>query len=147
MKGKKQLSDLVETEAMALHSDRLIISSRVWLEVKDVMNKDVLTITSDETVVSAAKMMSENKVSCIIVVDNGSAVGIITEKDLLAKVANRGNDFDKITTAETMSSCLEYISPDLSVFDAYTDFSFRCDNHCSRTATYRFMGCSGIFDS
>ncbi len=118
MKDKGQLGDLVKTKVTALYSDGLITSSRVWLEVKDVMNRDVLTITSNETVVSAAKIMSENKVSCIIVVDNGSAVGIITEKGLLAKVANRGNDYDKITVAETMSSCLESIPANLSVFDA-----------------------------
>ncbi len=118
MKDKGQLGDLIKTEVKALHSDGLITSSRVWLEVGDVMSKDVLTITSAETVVSATKMMSENKVSCIIVVDNGRAVGILTEKDFLAKVANRGNDFAKITVAETMSSSLESIPPDLSVFEA-----------------------------
>ena len=118
MGNKKQLSDSVNTTVEDIQSDRLITSARVWLEVKDVMSKDVITIGPEETVVSAAKTMSENNVSCILVVDNGNVVGIVTEKDFLTRIADKDRNLDEIAVAETMSCPVESISPDLSVFDA-----------------------------
>jgi len=118
MENEKQFSDSVKTDVMAVHSDCLITSSQIRLEVKDVMNKDVITVSSDETIVSAAKVISENNISCVVAVDNGSMVGILTEKDLLARVARKDKDFDQITVAETMSCLVVSIPPDLSVFDA-----------------------------
>ena len=117
MENEKQFGDLGKTELGDIHSGHLITSSQVWLKVRDVMNKDVITITSGETVVSAAKVMSDNNVSCIVVVDNGSVVGILTEKDLLKRIAGKDKDFDKMTVAEIMSSPVESIPPDLSIVD------------------------------
>jgi len=50
--------------------------------------------------------------------DNGSVAGILTETDFLKRVAVREKDFDRIKVREIMSSSVETISPDLSVFDA-----------------------------
>ncbi len=96
------------------------LTGSLWvpLAVVDVMRKDVITICSDEMVVSAAKIMSENHVSCVVVADNGSVAGILTETDFLKKVAVREKDFDRIKVREIMSCPVETISPDLSVFDA-----------------------------
>ena len=96
------------------------LTGSLWvpLAVVDVMRKDVVTICSDETVASAAKIMSENNVSCVVVADNGSVAGILTETDFLKRVAVREKDFDRIKVREIMSCPVETISPDLSVFDA-----------------------------
>jgi PAS domain S-box-containing protein len=117
MENEKQFGDLGKTELGDIRSGHLITSSQVWLKVRDVMNKDVITITSGETVVSTAKVMSDNNVSCIVVVDNGSVVGILTEKDFLKRITGKDKDFDKMTVAEIMSSPVESIPPDLSIVD------------------------------
>ncbi len=98
--------------------DNLTGSLWVPLTVGSVMSKDVITICSDETVASAAKIMSENSVSCIVVADNGTVVGILTETDFLKRVAEREKDFDRIKVREIMSAPVESISPNLSVPDA-----------------------------
>lgn len=96
------------------------LTGSLWvpLVVGDVMRIDVVTIRPDETVASAAKIMSENNVSCAVVADNGSVAGILTETDFLKRVAVREKDFDRIKVREIMSCPVETISPDLSVFDA-----------------------------
>jgi transcriptional regulator with GAF, ATPase, and Fis domain len=96
------------------------LTGSLWvpLAAADVMRTDVVTICSDETVASAAKIMSENHVSCVVVMDNGSVAGILTETDFLKRVAVREKGFDRIKVREIMSSPVETISPDLSVFDA-----------------------------
>ncbi|MGB2864292.1 MAG: CBS domain-containing protein, partial [Sedimentisphaerales bacterium] len=84
------------------------------------MSKDVITIGPEEIVVSVAKTMSENNVSCILVVDNGNVVGIVTVRDFLTRIVNKDWGWDQIAVAEMMSCPVECISPDLSVLDAIT---------------------------
>ena len=115
--NREQFSNLTESKIMDVF-DNLTGSLWVPLTVGSVMSKDVITICSDETIASAAKIMSENSVSCIVVADNGSVTGILTETDFLKRVAEREKDFDGIKVREIMSSPVESIAPNLSVFDA-----------------------------
>jgi len=119
------------------------LTGSLWvpLVVGDVMSKDVVTICSDETVASAAKMMSENHVSCIVVVDNGGVAGILTETDFLKKVAAREKDFDRIKVREIMSCPVETISPNLSVFDAIAIME---DKHIKRLPILEKKQLAGI---
>jgi len=82
------------------------------------MSKEVTTISPHETVVSAAKRMCEDNISCIIVVDNARVAGILTETDLLKGIAADEADFDKMPVTRIMSWPVESISPDLSVLEA-----------------------------
>jgi len=118
MENKRLFGESVETKVMDIRSGRLITSSRVWLEVKDVMSEDVITIPPDETAVSAAKAMSAKNISCIVVVDNDSVVGIATEKDFLARISGKDKDLSRTAVAEIMSRPVESAPPDLSIFDA-----------------------------
>ncbi|NLN86068.1 MAG: CBS domain-containing protein [Syntrophomonadaceae bacterium] len=54
--------------------------------VKDVMTKDVQTVRPDEKVDKVARLLVDNRISGVPVVDeNHHVVGIITEKDLMIK--------------------------------------------------------------
>ncbi len=50
--------------------------------VKQVMSKKVLTITRDTPIEEAARIMADNKLGGLPVVDDNKVVGIITETDL-----------------------------------------------------------------
>lgn len=53
---------------------------------KDIMTVDVITVSPEDKVDVVAKLLVENKISGIPVVDkDGHIMGIITEKDLLIK--------------------------------------------------------------
>jgi len=95
MEANNQFSDSAGTELLDLASDHLITSTQVWLEASDVMNKDVATMPPDGTAVKAAEMMAERSISSIIIVDAGSIAGIITETDLLRRVAAKGYEFER----------------------------------------------------
>ncbi|MCK4793950.1 MAG: CBS domain-containing protein, partial [Desulfobacteraceae bacterium] len=117
MKTNQQPTDFVETK-IRNDSGRLITSSQTWIEVADAMNKDVVAISSDETVVSAAKIMADKNVSCIVVEDNRTIYGIVTETDLLKRVVVKAKDFQSTKISEIMSSPIESVSSNLSVLDA-----------------------------
>ncbi len=118
-KTERQFSDSIATEVWNASSSYLTTPMRTWPEVSDVMSKDVATISQDETVTSAAKRMCESNISCIIAVDNnGSVAGILTETDLLKRVAVKETSFNEIRVAQIMSSPVVSVSPDLSVLEA-----------------------------
>jgi len=118
MKKNKRLYDLVAIEAERVSSDCLVTYSRTWVAVADVMSEDVATISPDETVVSAAKMMSERKISCLAVMDGGQVAGILTETDMLRRVARNGKRFYQTKLEQIMSHCVKSVFPDMSVLEA-----------------------------
>ncbi len=69
------------------------------LQVKDVMTKDVLTITPDAEVIDAAEIMLNKKVSGLPVVDSSNAlVGIITESDIFRMLVTNRLEISQSTT-------------------------------------------------
>ncbi len=54
------------------------------IHVSEIMTADVLTISSDELVSTAASQIMENRIGALPVVDNGQLVGIISNSDVLA---------------------------------------------------------------
>ena len=118
MKNKKRLNNLIEMKTGSFASDGLVISSWNWLSVGDVMNKEVATISPEEIVISAAKIMSDKKISCLVVMDSGNVEGVITETDILRRVSNKSKDFYRTKLGRIMSSPVESITSDLSVLEA-----------------------------
>jgi CBS domain-containing membrane protein len=57
------------------------------LAVKDVMATAVVTVRPDASLVYAARLLSERKIGCLPVVENGRLVGILTEGDFVALIA------------------------------------------------------------
>ncbi|MDH3327787.1 MAG: CBS domain-containing protein [Desulfobulbaceae bacterium] len=54
------------------------------LKAKDIMTTEVITVEEDRSVKELAKILAENKISGVPVVDNqGKIVGIVTESDLI----------------------------------------------------------------
>jgi len=66
------------------HAQRKILDT---LSVKDVMATEVITASPDASLVEAAKILTERKIGCLPVVENGKLVGILTEGDFVALVA------------------------------------------------------------
>ena len=56
------------------------------MQVKDVMTRNVISVGADEPVVKAARMMLQNRISGLPVVDaKGELVGVVTEGDFLRR--------------------------------------------------------------
>lgn len=52
------------------------------LTVKKIMNSKVISVGANEVVEEAARIMVDNKISCLPVVDGDALIGIITKSDL-----------------------------------------------------------------
>jgi CBS domain-containing protein len=56
------------------------------MQVRDVMTRNVISVKVDDSILSAARLMLQNRISGLPVVDaNGALVGVVTEGDFLRR--------------------------------------------------------------
>ena len=55
------------------------------MKASDVMTRDVITVRRETSVTNAIRLMLDNNVSGLPVLDNGKVIGILTEGDLLRR--------------------------------------------------------------
>ena len=108
------------------------------MKVRDLMTRDVVTVTPETSLKEAASLLAAKRISGMPVVDDaGTVVGVLSEADILAKESGERRrdgllgrlldpDFvlkDKIrarTAGEAMSAPAITIDPDRPVHDAAT---------------------------
>ena len=92
--------------------------------VRDIMTKNVITITSDTYVLDAERIMEQNRVGRLPVVDDGKLVGIVTKNDVLkasptsTTPTNQRHLFylmSKLAVKEIMKTKILTISPDTPI--------------------------------
>lgn len=90
------------------------MSNAKTITVADVMTKSVISVDASMTVNGAAKMMEDAKVGAVIVMENNTPIGIVTDRDFAIKIVAHAY---QITTPvkQIMSSPLFSISSDESV--------------------------------
>lgn len=84
--------------------------------VNEIMKHSVISMDSSMTVQDAAKMMDDASIGAIVVLENGIAVGIITERDIVRRIVSKGKSLST-SVKDVMSSPLIVINPDDSVWD------------------------------
>jgi signal-transduction protein with cAMP-binding, CBS, and nucleotidyltransferase domain len=99
-------------EGPVLERDEVIV------RVKELMTESIVSVDANASVIEAAKLMRDKVISSIIVKSQGELVGIITDRDILARVVSTGLDGSKITVAAVMSSPLLTIDENASVDEA-----------------------------
>ena len=85
--------------------------------VKDLMTENVVTIDPNKTVAEAAALMSEKGVGDLIVVDNDTPVGIVTERDFVRRVLAEKKSADS-KVSEVMTRPLKVIDPEAPIKEA-----------------------------
>ena len=88
------------------------------LKVGDVMTKDVIVASADESIESVARLMEEHSIGSVIVVDQkekNNAQGIITERDIVYKVVAKKKDAEKLKAEHIMSKPLRVVTPDTTL--------------------------------
>ena len=76
------------------------------MEIKEAMQTNIVKVASTTTITEAAKIMDKNNIGCVLVNDFGGTVGIMTERDILRKIAAQGKNCEETVVKEIMSSSL-----------------------------------------
>jgi CBS domain-containing protein len=80
---------------------------------KIIEGQEVVTSTADTTVGDAARLMRENHIGAVLVVENsGKLAGIFTERDALFRVVAEGRDLKATRLADVMTRNPQTVKPD-----------------------------------
>jgi CBS domain-containing protein len=104
------------------------------VELKEVMTEGVIAIEKDESVVSAAKMLEEENIRGLVVVDNEDAVGVVVCRDIVYQVVAEGKDPLETEVGEIMSTDLIVAEEDELLDDVAMAMS---QNNVSRVPVVR----------
>ena len=83
--------------------------------VRDIMIKDLLTISENETALKAAQLMTEKGVSSIIVLSDDQPIGIVTERDFIKKICLKELKLSSVKVGNMMSKIRTSASPDTPI--------------------------------
>ena len=88
------------------------------IKIKDIMVRDVITVAPQESVKKAAEIMNKNEIGCLIVVEDGKPVGIVTERDMLNRVLLSKKELEKIEVRDVMTKSIVSGKPDMEIISA-----------------------------
>ena len=72
----------------------------------DVMTKDVVTCTPENTIAEVARLMKTEDIGPVLIVDNEQSktlVGIVTDRDIVVKAIADGKDVKTTRVGDVMS--------------------------------------------
>jgi CBS domain-containing protein len=88
------------------------------MTVKDVMTRDVEACEPNASVKEAAELMARKDVGPIPIVEDGTLVGIVTDRDIVIRVIAEGRAPEQTTVGEISSKELVTVSPEDDFEDA-----------------------------
>jgi len=89
------------------------------IPVKDIMTAPVVTVLQDDNLETVARLMDEQELGSIIVMDSDNhPMGIITERDIVARVTARNLLPRSVKAKEVMSRPLRTIGPEADINEA-----------------------------
>jgi CBS domain-containing protein len=86
--------------------------------VSKVMSQRVMTVELNVSAKDCAKAMAKKGVSCAVITQSGSAIGIVTERDLVSKVLAEPIEAKNVLVRDIMSTPLITIGPGAPVSGA-----------------------------
>lgn len=94
-----------------------------------IKDKSVKYLSPNASVYDAANIMSENKISCIIVEDKDQLVGIFTDRDLKNRVIVKQLDYKDTKLSKVMTKSVETIDMEDDVEDCLISMSNQSCHH------------------
>ena len=86
--------------------------------VSDILSRkgsNAISVTPDTPVIDALKVMADNNIGSVLVMENHKYLGLITERDYSRKVILKGKNSTNTKVSEIMTSDLPHIKPDDTV--------------------------------
>lgn len=86
--------------------------------VRDIMQRNVITIEHDKTVHDAAAILKEKEISFLVIIQDGRPTGIVSERDIVQKIAAEDLKSSSVMIKDIMSKRFRWVSPDTVIEDA-----------------------------
>lgn len=87
--------------------------------VRDIMTRPVITAKETDNIQSTSQLMAKHDIGCVIILGKaGNTLGIITERDVVQRVAAKNLVPSKVTVGSAMSKPVVSIPPGASIQEA-----------------------------
>ncbi len=91
--------------------------------LREILTSDIISVSPNTPVSEAISIMSEKKISCLIIIDkarlqNKKIAGIFTERDVV-RCLHAGIQLEKRKIKEVMTKHLLTATPDMNLYEAY----------------------------
>jgi CBS domain-containing protein len=90
----------------------------VGKSVQDVMTSNPTSIDANSSVVEAARIMKQEDVGIVPIVQSGRLVGTVTDRDIAVRVVDQGKDPQSVSVREIASTDLVTIDPQQDLDEA-----------------------------
>jgi len=87
-------------------------------QIRDIMEKNVITIEDDKTALDAAHLISEKDVSFLVIMKNNIPIGVLSESDFVKRLAADDKKASEVIVSEIMSSNFRWVEPETEIEDA-----------------------------
>src|SRR5215208_886733 len=86
--------------------------------VEEIMTRDPRTVNAGDPVIEAARIMRDDDIGDVIVVENGNVQGIVTDRDIVVRDVAEGRDPESTPVREVCTTAVAALEPGASVDDA-----------------------------
>jgi CBS domain-containing protein len=86
--------------------------------VRDVMTPEPASLHASASVLDAARLMRENDIGDVVVLEDERVCGIVTDRDIVVRVLSEGTDPAGVKVGDICSRELTTIAPTASLDDA-----------------------------
>ena len=87
-------------------------------QIRDIMEKNVITIEKDKTAQDAAKIINEKDISFLVVMDEGLPVGVLSESDFVRKIEAEDKKSSDVPISDIMSYKFRSVGPTTTIENA-----------------------------
>jgi CBS domain-containing protein len=87
------------------------------MNIRDVMTPNPRTVSPNDSIQSAARVMRDEDTGAVPVVENGRTVGMITDRDIVVRAIADGSELDTPVRG-LVTGTLVSVTPDMSTREA-----------------------------
>jgi len=84
-------------------------------QVRDIMEKNVITIDYTKNALDASIILKEKEISFLVILKDGKPEGIVSERDIVRKIAAKDIKSSQIQLEEIMSKNFKWVEPETEV--------------------------------
>ena len=85
--------------------------------VKKIMLTNVPTLKKEAKIENGAKLLTQNESGCIVIIEDGKPIGIVTELDFVRNVFSKGKSL-KEPISKIMTSPVTFMNPNMKLDEA-----------------------------
>ncbi len=112
----------------------------------DGRGQEVYSVQPDTNAADAIRRMCQANVGCVLVIEDGTLLGIFSEREVLKSIADKGRTPDQFSVRDVMNRNYVMVSPDLTVEDALVQCTDRRVRHLPVAQEGQLLGLLSIGD-